>query len=144
MDPTGGYESEFIAKFYDIVPRSEQRNDLEFYVGQAQQSGGSVLELGCGTGRVLIPTARAGVNITGMDLSNKMLSICRRKLHQETTNVQNRAKLVFGNIRNFNLRSKFKLVTIPAGTFELLITVKDQLSCLSCVYRHLDPGGDLC
>ena len=141
MDPTGGYQREFIAEFYDTVPRSKTRNDLKFYIEQAQQSGGPVLEMGCGTGRVLIPTARSGVNITGIDLSNNMLSICRRKLQQETPNVQNRAKLVFGDIRNFDLKSKFKLVTIPAGTFELLITVEDQLSCLGNVYRHLDPGG---
>lgn len=60
-----------------------KRRDVNFYVDFAVESGGTVLEIGCGTGRILIPTTRVGINITGLDKSEEMLSICRRKLESE-------------------------------------------------------------
>ena len=62
------------SEFYDY---HNKRGDVKFYVDFAVESGGPVLELGCGTGRILIPTARAGVNITGLEKSEEMLKICR-------------------------------------------------------------------
>ena len=81
MDITGGYEEyEFVAEFYDSVVPYSGRADVDFFVGMARESPGAVLEVGCGTGRVLIPTARARMDIVGLDLSARMLSICREKL----------------------------------------------------------------
>ena len=100
-----------------------------------------MLELGCGTGRVLIPTARAEVSITGLDLSERMLEICRQKLAQEAPEVQARVELVHGDIRSFDLGRPFKLTTIPFRPFQHLLTVEEQLACLSCVHRHLEPSG---
>ncbi len=142
MDQTGGYrEYKFVSEFYDYVVPYVQRQDLEFYVGLAMESGGPVLELGCGTGRVLIPTAKAGVQITGLDLSEHMLDICRQKLVGEPAEVQARVRLVHGDIRSFNLGSGFRLVTIPFRPFQHLITVEGQLACLACVRSHLVTGG---
>jgi len=142
MDETGGYrEYEFVSEFYDYVVRYVQRQDVEFYVGLAMELGSPVLELGCGTGRVLIPTARAGIQITGLDLSEHMLAMCCQKLVGEPAEVQARVQLVHGDIRRFDLGSVFRLVTIPFGPFHHLITVEDQLACLACVRSHLDTGG---
>ena len=142
LDETGGYrEYEFVSEFYDYVVRYVQRQDVEFYVDLALESGGPVLELGCGTGRVLLPTARAGVKITGLDLSEHMLSMCRQKLATEPAEVQARVQLVHGDIRRFDLGSEFRLVTIPFRPFQHLITLEDQLACLACVHSHLGPGG---
>lgn len=99
MDEAGGYrEYEIVSEFYDYVVRYVQRQDLEFYVGLAMESAGPVLELGCGTGRVLIPTARAGVQITGLDLSEQMLDTCHQKLVGEPAQVQAKVRLVHGDM----------------------------------------------
>ena len=69
-DRAGGYgEYGFTAEYYDHVTSYRERSDIPFWVEMAQASGGPVLEIGCGTGRVLIPIARAGIDITGIDLS---------------------------------------------------------------------------
>ena len=143
MNTAGGYEREFVAEFYDHFRDYAQRQDVAFYVGLAKESGGPVLELGCGTGRVLIPTARAGIQITGLDLSEHMLDICRQKLGQEAPDVQARVQLAHADIRGFDMGRRFRLSTIPFRPFQHLVTVEEQLACLSCVHRHLEPGGRL-
>jgi SAM-dependent methyltransferase len=102
-----------------------------------------VLEVGCGTGRVLIPTARAGMAITGLDLSASMLAVCRRKVAAETEDVRARIRLVQGDMRSFALDQAFRLVTLPFRPFQHLTTVEDQLACLGCIRRALVEGGRL-
>jgi SAM-dependent methyltransferase len=105
---------------------------------KAQGSGGPVLEVGCGTGRVLIPTARAGINIFGIDLSPYMLDVCERRLEQEPIEVQNRVQIDQADMRDFDLGQTFSLITIPFRPFQHLIEVEDQIACLRCVHRHLE------
>lgn len=144
MDPSGGYtDSPFLAEFYDSVVPYRERQDVRFFVEMAQQSGGPVLEVGCGTGRILVPTAKAGIGIVGVDASPLMLSVCRKKLLSESELVQSKVTLIQGDMREFDLGRKFRLVTIPFRPFQHLLTVEDQLSCLRSIYRHLVPGGRL-
>lgn len=131
------------AEFYDHFGVYATRQDVAFYVDEALAANGPVLEIGCGTGRVLIPTARAGVTITGLDASPAMLSVLRRKLAGEPAEVQSRVALHEGDMRDFDLDASFALVTIPFRPFQHLLTVDDQLSCLRCIHRHLTPGGRL-
>ncbi len=132
-----------VAEFYDHLGIYAGRQDVTFYVDLARESGGSVLELGSGTGRILIPTARAGIDIVGLDNSDSMMSICADKLLREPAEVQSRVELVAGDMRDFDLGRTFNLVTIPFRVFLHLITVEDQLSCLSCIRSHLGDGGRL-
>jgi SAM-dependent methyltransferase len=144
MDSSGGYDdSPFIAELYDSVVPYRERQDVGFFVEMAQRSGGPVLELGCGTGRVLIPTAKSGIEIVGLDASPLMLSVCREKLLSEPNDVQSRVRLVQGDMRDFDLSQKFSLVTIPFRPFQHLLTVEDQMSCLQNIRKHLTPGGKL-
>ena len=131
------------AEFYDYVVPYQTRQDVAFFVEAAQASGGPVLEVGCGTGRVLIPTARAGIAIYGIDLSPHMLDICERRLEQEPADVQARAQLDLADMRDFDLGQTFKLITIPFRPFQHLIEVEDQIACLRCIHRHLAGGGRL-
>lgn len=131
------------AEFYDSVTPYRARQDVAFFVEAARAAPGPVLELGCGTGRILIPTARAGARITGLDASSAMLAMCRRKLADESEEVQSRATLVRGDMREFELHREFELVTIPFRPFQHLLTVEDQLACLGAIRRHLVPGGKL-
>ncbi len=130
-----------LAALYDAV--YGEREDIGFWPALATETDGPVLELGCGTGRVLIPVARAGVDITGLDLSAAMLDRCRAKLDLELPEVQARAELVLGDMRSFDLGRRFALITIPFAGFQHLRTVGEQLACLACCRRHLEPRGRL-
>jgi len=131
------------AEFYDYVPLYSDRADVAFWTAAALESGGPVLELGCGTGRVLVPTARAGIEIVGLDQSRSMLAICRRKLADEPADVQARAMLAEADMRDFQLGRQFALATMPFRPFQHLITVEEQMACLRGIRRHLRPGGRL-
>ncbi|HUV30137.1 MAG TPA: class I SAM-dependent methyltransferase [Acidobacteriota bacterium] len=138
MDTAGGYEDfPFVAEYYDYVHSYAALKDTDFFVGFARKAFGPVLELACGTGRVLIPTAKAGIEIVGLDLSEPMLSACRRKLSKEAAEVQARVQLVHADMRRFDLKRRFALAMIPFRSFQLLTEIDDQLSCLASVHRHL-------
>jgi SAM-dependent methyltransferase len=128
---------------YDSVPLYAARRDVEFYVAQAVGSGGPVLELGCGTGRILIPIARQGVRIAGLDGSSEMLARCRSKLRDESADVRERVVLHETDVRSFDLESQFALIIAPFRVMQHLVTIDEQLECLDCVRRHLAPGGRL-
>ena len=129
------------AEFYDYVVPYQARQDAAFFVEAAQASGGPVLEVGCGTGRVLIPTARAGSAVYGLDLSPYMLAVCERRLAQEPIEVQQRVQLDQADMRDFDLGQTFKLITIPFRPFQHLIEAEDQIACLRCIQRHLADDG---
>ena len=143
MAAGGSYAEQTFVEFYDHVVPYRERQDVSFFVEMARETGDPVLELGCGTGRVLIPTAQAGLEIVGLDSSPLMLSVCRRKLADEPPEVQSRVKLVEADMRSFELGREFRLVTIPFRPFQHLLTVEDQLSCLACIRRHLALKGRL-
>jgi SAM-dependent methyltransferase len=136
-------EYALIADLYDYVVPYRTRADVDFFVEAAQAAGGPVLELGCGTGRILIPTARAGVEIVGLDSSARMLEVCRKRLLAEPAAVQSRVRMVQGDMRKFDLAQTFNLVTLPFRPFQHLTTVEDQLSCLASIRQHLTKSGRL-
>ena len=139
----GSEEYAFIADLYDHVVPYRDRSDVAFFVEAAKELRGPVLEVGCGTGRVLIPTARAGIEIAGLDSSLSMLDVAQKRLSHEMDEVQARVQLVEGDMRDFKLGKNFRLVTIPFRPFQHLTTVSDQLSCLGSIHRHLVEGGCL-
>ena len=130
------------AAIYDYYSTGVE-GDVPFYVDEAQNAGGPILELGCGTGRILIPTAQAGVEIAGLDRAPSMLAIARDKVARLDPAVQRRIQLVEGDMRDFNLGRRFKLVTIPYRAFLHLLTGEDQRQALRCVRDHLEPDGRL-
>ena len=132
-----------VADLYDHVTPYRDRPDVAFFVDAASTAGGPVLELGCGTGRVLIPTARAGIDIVGLDSSPRMLDVCRQRLLDEPEAAQKRVTLVQSEMQQFDLGRSFTLVTIPFRPFQHLLTVEDQLACLASIRRHLVEGGRL-
>ena len=132
-----------IADLYDHVGVYRDRPDVAFFVEAATAAGSPVLEIGCGTGRVLIPTAREGIDIVGLDLSPSMLAECRRRLLDEPAAVQTRVELVEADMRRFHLGREFTLVTLPFRPFQHLVSVDEQLACLAGIFRHLEPGGTL-
>src|SRR5262245_48031980 len=104
------------ARYYDYTSTGLE-GDLQFYVEEAQKAGSPALELGCGTGRILIPVAEAGVEIVGLDLSDDMLAIARRKVDALPEEVRGRIEIVRGDMRTFSLGRRFRLVIIPYRAF---------------------------
>ena len=126
------------AEYYDqshIITK-----DIQFYLEYAKQTGGPVLELACGTGRVLIPIADAGIRIHGLDLSVNMLKIAEKKISERCLN--NLATLSLGNMADFDLAEKnFSMAFIAVRSFMHLFTQREQLQCLKCIHEHLRKDG---
>ena len=132
-----------IGELYDFASPYTHRADVQFYVDEAVKSAGKVLEVGCGTGRVLLPTARRGISITGIDRSPAMLERCHAMLEKEPESVREHVRLEQMDMRNFELRDQFSLATIPFRPFQHLLKVADQLNTLRSIHRHLLKGGHL-
>ncbi|MEO5814302.1 MAG: class I SAM-dependent methyltransferase [Gemmatimonadaceae bacterium] len=126
---------------YDSVPAYGARGDTAFYTQLATNAGGPVLELGCGTGRILLSIARAGVPITGIDGSAEMLARLVVRLATEPADVRDRVVLHLGDASNFDLGTTFSLVIAPFRVLQHLTTLDEQLGCVRSVARHLAPGG---
>jgi SAM-dependent methyltransferase len=140
----GGYGNQpLLAELYDLVPAYSERADIDFYLQYCVAACGPTLELGCGTGRILLPAAEAGCRITGLDISTHMLTQSQQKLQRKSLAVQNRVQLVQGDMTSFDLAESFHLVIVPFRAFLHLITVDDQLACLTSINRHLPIGGQL-
>ena len=115
--------------------------DVQFYIEEAQKAGSPVLELGCGTGRILIPIAESGINIVGLDRAPNMLSIARQKVSGLKVEIQRRIELIEGDMRNFSLHQRFKLIMIPYRAFLHLLTPETQRQALCCIHKHLMDDG---
>jgi SAM-dependent methyltransferase len=111
--------------------------DLPFWLDLAVQVGDPVLELGCGTGRVLTRLAQAGYHTIGMDYDLSMLRFLQAHFDPQKLHIP---LLVASDICRFNLSVKFPLIILPCNTYSTLST-SDRIACLRCVYNHLREGG---
>jgi SAM-dependent methyltransferase len=132
------------AQYYDQAYAAKaDLVDLPFYVDLAKRIGGPVLEIGCGTGRALLPTARAGIQIHGVDNSIPMLQVLRKHLDQEPREVQDRVSISEGDMRSFRLEQKYPLVTIPFRPMQQMYTIEDQAAALKTAAFDLAKDGIL-
>ncbi len=132
--------SEFFAEFYDIL--HSHLDDVEAYKKLVSRSGGDILELGSGTGRILIPLAREGNRVTGLEASEKMLKVCRKKMKDETDDTTGNIDLIQGDIREFDLDKGFDMILAPCNLVNYLDT-SDLKRTLSRVRSHLSDEGVL-
>lgn len=119
---------------YD-AENSEFEPDGPFFLSLAKQVGGSVLELGCGTGRVTVPLAREGVTITGLDVVPGMVALAREKAEGLP------AEWVVEDARSYQLGRTFRLIFETGSVFHHMLTRADQEAYLKCVREHLDADG---
>lgn len=126
------------AEYYDLTQRGVT-GDIPFFLEMARQADGEVLDLACGTGRVAIPLAQAGIRVTGLDLSAEMLDRARQKAEEQ--GVTDRLTLLQGDMRRFDLGKTFSLIMIPFRSFLHLLHIHEQMKALACIRRHLAPGG---
>jgi ubiquinone/menaquinone biosynthesis C-methylase UbiE len=129
------------APFYDWEnARTLGRRDIPFWRTLASQSEGHVLELGCGTGRISVPLARAGVSVVGIDRSDAMLSRARRRIARGR--LSSRLRLIRGDIRALPFPSStFPLVMAPYGVLQSLLRERDLAATLEAVARVLKSGA---
>jgi ubiquinone/menaquinone biosynthesis C-methylase UbiE len=130
------------APFYDWEnARTVRRRDVAFWKALAVRSGGPVLELGCGTGRITCPVARAGIPIVGIDRSAPMLERARRRARRSRAPLD--VHLVRGDIRRlpFRARRPFRLVMAPYGILQSMVRDADLAATLESVARVTAPGG---
>jgi len=132
------------ARFYDWEnAQTVGRRDVPFWRRVASAARGRVLELGCGTGRVSLPLARAGVDLVGIDRSAPMLARARRRVPKRIPNPKSRIPLfVRGDIRALPFRARsFAAVIAPYGVLQSLTRPRDLTSALASVARIVEPGG---
>ena len=131
------------AAFYDWEnARTMARRDIAFWERLAHAAGGPILELGCGTGRVTLPIARATGGIVGVDRSAPMLDRARERVRR--ARLSRRVRLVRADIRDLPFESsRFALVAAPYGVLQSLLKETDLTAALNSVTRVLAPGGRL-
>jgi SAM-dependent methyltransferase len=127
-----------IAALYDPWSRSVTE-DIDFYVAQARKSGGPVVELGVGTGRIALPVAAAGVRVIGVDDSEGMLAICRARA--QGAGVSELIELRPGDLRRPPVVELVPLVTCPFRALLHLESDEERRDALRAVYGLLRPGG---
>lgn len=123
---------------YDLFGRDIPYG-LDYYVALAKQARGPVLDVACGTGRILLPCLQAGVDIEGVDLFEGML----RTLRAKGTALGLSPMLHQADMSGFSLPRQFALIMIPFNAFIHNMTQESQIRCLRLCREHLLPGGEL-
>ncbi|SMF82686.1 Methylase involved in ubiquinone/menaquinone biosynthesis [Paenibacillus uliginis N3/975] len=125
---------------YDLSkPLGHSFGDVEYYGERLKAIQGRILEVGCGSGRVLIPLLRSGNLVDGLDNSGEMLDSCRSRCTDEGLT----PLLYKDEMHNFQLEQSYGAIIIPAGSFQLLEGRETAVEALNNFYQHLAPGGRL-
>lgn len=132
------YDPEIYDLFHDVT---EVEADVRFYLARAQQEGGPVLDIGAGTGRTLLPIARAGIEAHGLEIDPEMLRSLSRKLAAEPADVRQRVQVFAQDMRTFEIAHRYAAIHIPFRAFLHSIDRDAQLACLRACFAHLRPGG---
>ena len=103
--------------------------------------GKSILELCCGGGKLCVELARAGYEVTGVDLDSRMLDMARQASEQESTDTRSRGRFIQEDVTRFDLGCQFDLIILEDDGFVYLLDQDDQLACLNCIHQHLAPKG---
>lgn len=131
-----------LARYYDLE-NAAFTEDLDFWLALAEEHGGPILELGCGTGRVLLHLARHGHALTGVDNSPEMLRRLRAKLASAARQLSPAPQILEADIGDFALDQRFGLALMPFNTFMHLLAPEAQVAALANIRRHLSPGAAL-
>ncbi|GLQ12272.1 methyltransferase [Devosia yakushimensis] len=125
-------------ELYDLVSPADPEME-NFYVEEAGGPGRQVLELACGTGRLTLPLARSGADVTGGDLSQTMLATARQRANAEGL----APRLAQLDMRDFELGRRFDTIVVAANSLLHLTQTGNHLAFLAAAARHLQPDGRL-
>ena len=117
------------------------KSGIEWYMKWAKRHGGPILELACGTGRLLLELAKAGYEIDGIDLSETMLGNAQERINDQPQEIQSRIRLYKMDMSHFNLDREYSLIIIADNSFRELKKTNQQRSCLQCIHQHMRADG---
>ena len=143
------YEADSLGtEIYDVraeavIAGSPVDGDVAFYRRLAGETGGPVLDVGCGTGRVALPLAADGHDVVGVDLSAPMLRIAEQRRQGLAQDVAARLSLVQADMRTLSLGRRFPLIVTPSRVFQFMLTPEAQRQALLALRAHLQPEGRL-
>lgn len=124
-----------------IVAGSSVEGDIDFYRGLAAETGGPILDVGCGTGRVATALAADGHEVVGIDLSAPMLRLAEERREALAPDVAARLSFRQADMMTLDLGRDFALVVAPSRVFQFLLTSDAQRQALAALRSHLRPGG---
>lgn len=125
------------------ISGSSTEGDLAFYLARGARTRGPVLDVGCGTGRISVPLAEAGLEVVGLDRSRPMLRLAERRRDALAPATSSRLSFIEADMEAFDLGRTFSLIVVPGRAFQFLLTSAAQRSALEHFRRHLAPGGEL-
>lgn len=134
-DPAGPFRYEAL--------HADRTDDVAFYVDEARRSGGPVVEAGCGTGRVALAVARAGVEVVGFDADPGRAALAERRRRDLPPAERDRAAFLVADMRAWSLARPFARVFVPFRGLQCLPDVEDQLAALAAAREALAPDGRL-
>ncbi len=127
-----------LAKTWDLLRGdTSQWQDRLFYREFIDQQGGRVLDVGCGTGRLLLDYLADGVDIEGVDNSPEMLDICREKADA----IGLKPTVYLQSMADLELPHRYRVIIVPSSSFQLVIEMGDARQTMENFFRHLVPGG---
>ena len=126
-----------------IAAGSPGEGDIAFYTRLAIEQGGAVLDVGCGTGRVSVALAAAGLQVVGVDLSEAMLRQAERRRACLSPDVAARLTFQPGDMTTLDLGRRFSLIITPSRVFQFALTTDAQRAALRALRAHLLPGSRL-
>ncbi len=132
-----------LSRYYDLE-NADFTEDLDFWLELAEEHGGPILELGCGTGRVLLNLVRRGYEVTGVDNAPEMLAHLEAKLRAAPLPPRSPTpQLLNADMTSFTVAHPHALALMPFNTFMHLLTPQAQVATLTGIRRALVPGGVL-
>lgn len=112
-------------------------HDYDFFHQLLAQNPGPALDVGCGTGRLLVPLLKAGFEVDGVDISPDLLAICRKNAEHEGL----KPRLFQQAMQELNLPHIYQSVLVPCDAFYLVVDRSEAIETLDRFYNHLEPGG---
>jgi ubiquinone/menaquinone biosynthesis C-methylase UbiE len=132
--PNYEHKYDVVASIYDQYVNSNF--DIDFWIKECKKEK-EVLELAAGTGRITVPLAKAGIRVTALDISPKLLGQLKKKVREGRLEV----KIIKADMRNFKLGAKYSLVILPFHSIQELLRPADQFATFKQVANHLQAGG---
>ena len=126
------------ARIWDPSGGDDPQYDYPYIKKLLEQNPGTALDVGCGTGRLLLRYLKDGLDVEGIDTSADMLAILREKA---TAQGLKQPTLYQGYMQELDLPPKYQVIYVPCGTFCLVTDREQALDTLRRFYEHLNPGG---
>lgn len=140
MTPTLDFYSGAVADVYDLFfPHDREQVDEAFFSRRIAANNGPALEIGCGTGRLLLRLLKKGLEVEGLDLSADMLRICRQRAQAQGLD----PTLHQASMADFHLQRRFATIFVPFYSFQILTDRRDAMNALRSFHEHALPGGEL-